>query len=60
MIYIVSVYLPSSDHPMEEFVEYLLNLSNTISALQPSGAIILAGDLNAHLSNPTPYPDQRR
>ena len=48
-VYIIGVYLPSCDHPMEEFVDCLSDLENAISVLQPTGQIIIAGDFNAHL-----------
>ena len=49
-VYIIGVYLPSCNHSMEDFAEYLADLENTISTLQPTGRIILAGDLNVHLT----------
>ena len=50
MVYIIGVYLPSCDHSMDEFMDYLHDLENAISTLQPTGTVIMAGDLNAHLT----------
>ena len=49
-VYIFGVYLPSCNHPIQEFMEYLADLENAISALQPTGKVILAGDFNVHLT----------
>ena len=46
---IFGVYLPSTDHPVSEYIEYLTELESTISALQASGPVMIAGDFNAHL-----------
>ena len=46
---VTGVYLPSSDHPLETFREYLSDLEGMISSLQRNGPIIIAGDFNAHL-----------
>ena len=35
---------------MEEFDDYLSDLENAISALQPTGRVIIAGDFNAHMT----------
>lgn len=43
---IIGVYLPSTDHPVSEYVEYLTELESTISA---SGPVMIVGDFNAHL-----------
>ena len=48
---IISVYLPSSNHPVSEFSEYLSELINAFNALKSNGPILLVGDFNAHLSN---------
>ena len=48
-LYILSVYLPSSDYEIEEFFGYLSELQNAVSILQQSGQVILAGDFNCHL-----------
>ena len=34
---------------MKDFVDYLTDLENAVSTLQPTGKIILAGDVNVHL-----------
>ena len=46
---VISVYLPSSDHPVDEFAEYLTELTSIASAIESSGPILLLGDFNAHL-----------
>ena len=48
---IVGVYLPSSDHPVQEYVDCLAELESVISALQADGPVIIMGDFNAHLGN---------
>ena len=52
-VYLIGVYLPSCDHPMDEVVNYLSGLENTISTLQPTGRVIIAGDFNAHITQPS-------
>ena len=49
--YIFCVYLPSSDHTVDEFSEYLSDLQNAISTRQPSGQVIRTGDFSYHLQN---------
>ena len=49
-IFLWCCFLDSCNHSMEDFAEYLADLENTISTLQPTGRIILAGDLNVHLT----------
>ena len=51
LLSIVAVYLPSSDHPMSEFAEYLVQLESLISSLQASGPVMVVGDFNAHLGS---------
>ena len=48
---IISVYLPSSEYPLDVYKEHLLELENTISALQSDGPVLVTGDFNAHLGN---------
>ena len=51
-VYIFSVYLPSSNYPIEEFFDYISELQNAVSILQESGQVILTGDFNCHLHDP--------
>ena len=46
---IIGVYLPSSDHPLELFREYLSDLEGMISSFQRNGPVVITGDFNAHL-----------
>ena len=46
---IVGVYLPSSDHPLQEFADCLIELESAVSALQAEAPVMLAGDFNASL-----------
>lgn len=46
---ILCVYLPCTDHDIEEYKYYLNELDCTIGALQSEGPVIVAGDFNAHL-----------
>ena len=46
---VISVYLPSSDHPLDEFAKYLTELTSIVSAIESSGPILLLWDFNAHL-----------
>lgn len=43
---VISVYLPSAVHPLEEYAEYLTGI---VCAIEHSGPILLLGDFNAHL-----------
>ena len=49
IISVLSVYLPSTDHDIEEYKHYLNVLECAISALQSEGQVIVVGDYNAHL-----------
>ena len=46
---ILCVYLPSTDHDIDEYKLYLNELESAINALQSVGPVIVAGDFNAHL-----------
>ena len=46
---IIGVYLPSTDHDISEFTEYLHDLESFVSATQATGPVIVMGDFNAHL-----------
>ncbi len=46
---IIGVYLPSTDHPVLEYTDYLIELESAISALQAEGPVVIAGDFNAHI-----------
>ena len=46
---ILCVYLPSTDHDIDEYKTYLNELECAICALQSEGSVIVAGDCNAHL-----------
>ena len=48
---IIGVYLPSSNHSIPEFSDYLVDLESIISFLQTSGPVLIMGDFNAHLGN---------
>ena len=52
-MHIICAYLPSSDHTFEEYCKYVGDLVSIISTLEPYGPLILVGDLNAHLNDPT-------
>ena len=58
-LYIFCVYLPSSDH-VEEFSEYLSDLESAVSTLQPSGQVVLTGDFNCHLQDPSTNDEKVR
>ena len=49
---LISVYLPSTDHPLDEFEEYLNELVFVYIALQAEGPVVLLGDFNAHPNHP--------
>ena len=55
---ILSIYLPSTDHSLEEYTTYVNEIDSAVSAFQTQGPVILAGDFNAHLpiSSSTPNP----
>lgn len=46
---VIGVYLPSTDHPVAEFQDYLHDLECFISASQQNGPVVIMGDFNAHL-----------
>ena len=46
---IIGVYLPSTDHSITEYTEYLTELESIVSALQSEGPIVIVGDFNAHI-----------
>ena len=48
--YIIQVYLPSSNHCMQEFEEYIFKLQDICSSFVESGTLIIIGDFNAHLN----------
>ena len=43
------MYLPTTDCSCDIYKEYLIELENTISALQSDGPVVVMGDFNAHL-----------
>ena len=49
LLTIICVYLPSSDHSLDEFSNYLSELECAIGTLKSSGPVMLVGDFNAHL-----------
>ena len=49
---VIPVYLPSSDHSLEEYAEYLTELTSIVSAIEGSAPVLLLGDFNAHLPLP--------
>ena len=46
---IICVYLPSSDHSLNELSDDVSELESAVSALEPSSPVMLTGDFNAHL-----------
>ena len=46
---IVGAYLPSTDHPIEEFDSYLQHLESIVISRMPLGPVLIVGDLNAHI-----------
>ena len=49
-VYIIQLYLPSSNHCMQEFEEYIFKLQDICSSFVESETLIIMGDLNAHLN----------
>ena len=49
MLSILCVYLPCTDHDIDEYKLYLNELESAISARQSQGPVIVAGDFNVHL-----------
>ena len=49
-VYILQVYLPCSNHRIEQFREHIEQLFNLISMLSQLGSVILMGNFNAHLN----------
>ena len=49
-VYILQVYLPCSNHRIEQFREHIEQLFNLISMLSQLGSVIAIGDFNAHLN----------
>ena len=52
-VHIICAYLPSSDHSIDEFNKYVIDLVSVISSLESYGPLIIVGDLYAHLNAPT-------
>ena len=48
---IIGVYLPSTDHQIEEFENYRQQLEDTIIAYNQLGPVMVAGDFNAHIGS---------
>lgn len=48
---IISVYLSTTECPVDMYNEYLLELENAVHALQTDGPVLIMGDFNAHISN---------
>ena len=51
-ISIIAACLPSSDHPIEDFEEYLNEVVSISSALETEGPVIIVGNFNVHLRQP--------
>ena len=49
-VYIIQVYLPSSNHAISHFDEYLLRLHDICSMYKDMGTLIIMGDINAHIN----------
>lgn len=49
-MYIFQVYLPCSNHPIQEFRDYLDSLHALLSIYNEKGIVIMMGDYNAHLN----------
>lgn len=47
-VYVIQVYLPSSNHCMQEFEDYMLKLQDIYSSFSDKGTLIIMGDFNAH------------
>ena len=52
-VYIIQAYLPSSNHCMQEFEEYMRKLQDICSTSIDKGTVGLMGDLNAHQNGST-------
>ena len=50
---IIGVYLPSTDHQIEEFESHLQQLEHTIIAYNQLRTVMVAGDFNAHIGSPS-------
>ena len=51
-VHIICAYLPNSDHSIDVFNKYVIDLVSVISSLESYGPLIIVGDLNAHLNAP--------
>lgn len=49
-MYIIQVYLPSANHNIGKFEEYLFRLQDLCSIYSDRGTLILIGDFNSHLN----------
>ena len=49
-VYILQVYLPSSNHPISELSDYLMKLQDICSLYGERGTILIMGDFNAHFN----------
>ena len=50
-ISVIGVYLPPTDHPLDTYREYLMELEGLVSSLQHCGPVLIMGDFNAHLGS---------
>ena len=50
-MYIFQVYLPSSNHSISKYKEYMEKLSNITQMYCEKGVVVLMGDINAHISS---------
>lgn len=44
---IIGAYLPLSDHPIQEYTDWFVELESAVSALQAEGPVMIAGGFNA-------------
>ena len=47
-MYVIQMYLPSTNHCMQDFKEYMQKLQDLCSVYSNKGILILMGDFNAH------------
>ena len=57
---IVAVYMPSSNYSIDEYTTYFQDLQSVIGTFERNGPIVLCGDLNVDISNPTHSPQRNQ
>ncbi|MES9880824.1 MAG: reverse transcriptase family protein [Sedimenticola sp.] len=50
-LYVFQMYLPSRNHPISKYRDYVEKVENLVSLYAEKGIVVLMGDVNAHLQS---------